>query len=70
MDTDDFAVASTDSMFATMHQDSLHQDDAPNMFVGDLNASIGRLPEVQDLINNGQLIDLGQVASQWKAHKT
>ena len=62
-DTSDEAAARTDDLLCLCHRDSLLQADGPKLFVGDFNGSIHTFPTFNSEIRNGQLHDIGAIAS-------
>ena len=62
-DTDPRARARTNDIVKVVQEEIRAQDPGPTFIVGDLNASTTSLPNLQDALDKGELIDVGARAS-------
>ena len=59
------AAARTCNICETCLRDAELQDSGPVLLVGDLNASIGNIPSVKNVIDEGTYTDIGAIASKF-----
>ena len=65
-DSSDQAAASTCDIISSILQDADEQEVGPKLIVGDFNASIHRLPSLEQAIREGKYTDVGSIASNFK----